>query len=74
MLMHFANNTFSLLLSNIDALEDADSFLDVFPGGRYWVIFFACLLLLVLIIRSFNRIPKENPEGNLDPVKPLFEE
>ena len=74
MLMHFANNTFSLLLSNVDALEDADSFLDVFPGGRYWVIFFACLLLLVLIIRSFNRIPKENPEGNLDPVKPLFEE
>ena len=74
MLMHFANNTFSLLLSNIVALEDADSFLDVFPGGRYWVIFFACLLLLVLIIRSFNRIPKENPEGNLDPVKPLFEE
>ena len=74
MLMHFANNTFSLVMSNIDSLEEADSFLDVFPGGRYWVIFFACLLLLVLIVRSFNRIPKEFPEGNIDPVKPLFEE
>lgn len=73
-LMHFANNTFSLVLSNLDAFEDVDSFVDVFPGGRYWVIFFACLLLLVLIIRSFNRIPKEYPDGNLDPIKPLFEE
>ena len=74
MLMHFANNTFSLVMSNVDSLKDVDSFMDVFPGGRYWVIFFACLLLLVLIVRSFNRIPKEFPEGNLDPVKPLFEE
>lgn len=73
-LMHFANNTFSLVLSNLDAFEDVDSFVDVFPGGRYWVIFFAGLLLLVLIIRSFNRIPKEYPDGNLDPIKPLFEE
>ena len=74
MLMHFANNTFSLVISNIDAFEDMDSFLDLFPSARYWVIFFACILLLVLVIRSLGRIPQERPEGNLDPVKPLFEE
>ena len=74
MLMHFANNTFSLVISNIDAFEDMDSFLDLFPGARYWVIFFACMLLLVLVIRSLGRIPQERPEGTLDPVKPLFEE
>jgi hypothetical protein len=30
--------------------------------------------MLVLIVRAFRRIPLERPEGNLDPVKPLFEE
>lgn len=74
MLMHFTNNTFSLVMSNIDAFQDADSFLDVLPGMRYWIIFAACLLLLVLIVNAFRRIPEERPEGNIDPVKPLFEE
>lgn len=74
MLMHFANNTFALVTSNIDALENAESFMDVLPGARYWIFFFACLLLLVLIVRRFGSIPEEYPEGNIDPVKPLFEE
>ena len=74
MLMHFTNNSFSLLMSNIDSLQDAESWLDVLPGARYWLIFAGCLLLLVLIVRSFARIPKERGNGNLDPVPALFEE
>ena len=74
MLMHFTNNSFSLLMSNIDSLQDAESWLDVLPGARYWLIFAGCLLLLVLIVRSFARIPKERGYGNLDPVPALFEE
>ena len=74
MLMHFTNNTFSLVMSNVDSLKDAESFLDVFPGMRYWILFAAAVLLLILIIRAFSRIPPESPEGNMDPVKPLFEE
>ena len=74
MLMHFTNNTFSLLMSNIDSLKDAESWLDVLPGMRYWIIFAAAILLLVLIVNAFRRIPQEQPQGNLDPVKPLFEE
>ena len=74
MLMHFTNNSFSLLMSNIDALQDAESWLDVLPGARYWLIFAGCILLLVLIVRSFARIPKERGNGNLDPVPALFEE
>ena len=74
MLMHFANNTFSLVMSNVDAFKDMDSMMDVLPGIRYWIIFFACILLLVLVLRVFHRIPLERPEGNMDPVKPLFEE
>ena len=28
----------------------------------------------LLIVRAFRRIPMEQSEGNMDPVKPLFEE
>ena len=74
MLMHFANNTFALVTSQIDAFEDAESWLDVLPGMRYWILFFAAILLAVLILRALSRIPQERPQGNMDPVKPLFEE
>ena len=74
MLMHFANNTFALVSSHINAFEDAESWLDVLPGMRYWILFFAAILLVVLIVRAFSRIPLERPRGNMDPVKPLFEE
>ena len=41
---------------------------------RYWIIFAAAILLLVLIIQAFRKIPLDRTEGNLDPVKPLFED
>ena len=74
MLMHFTNNTFSLVMSNVDSLSEAESWLDVLPGMRYWIVFAAATLMLVLIIQAFRSIPLERPEGNMDPVKPLFEE
>ena len=74
MLMHFTNNTFSLVMSNVDSLKDVESWMDVLPGMRYWIIFAAAVLLIVLIVNAFRRIPLERPEGNLDTVKPLFEE
>ena len=74
MLMHFTNNTFSLLMSNVDSLKDVDSWLDVLPSMRYWIIFGLAILLLVMIVNAFRRIPLEQPQGNMDPVKPLFEE
>lgn len=74
MLMHFTNNTFSLVMSNVDSLSEAESWLDVLPGMRYWIVFAAAILMLVLIIQAFRSIPLERPEGNMDPVKPLFEE
>ncbi len=74
MLMHFANNTCALVLSNLTGLENAEGWQDVLPGLRYWLVFGACILVLVLIIPAFARIPVERTEGNMDPVKPLFEE
>ena len=74
MLMHCVNNTFSLLMSNLNGFENVETWRDVFPDQRYWFIFAACILLLVLIVRAFLRIPQERAEGNMDRVNPLFEE
>lgn len=74
MLMHFTNNTFSLILSNIDSLKELDSWRDMLPGPLYWIIFAACILLLVLIVRVFARIPLQSGEGNCDRRPSLFEE
>lgn len=74
MLMHFANNTFSLIMSNIDVVKDAENWMEVFPGAAYWIILAACTILLVLILRKFTAIPQQDARGNLDEVKALFEE
>lgn len=73
MLMHFANNTFALIMSNVDALKDVDTWKEVLPTQLYWIIFAGCILLLILIIRVFSKIPAKYPEGNCDKVAPLFE-
>ncbi len=72
MLMHFTNNTFALAMSNVDSLKDADSWMEVFPGSVYYLVFAACLLLLSLIILRYRTIPV-NGNCNCDKVPSLFE-
>ena len=42
-------------MSNIDAFKDVESWMEVLPGMRYWIIFAAAILLLVLIITPSAR-------------------
>ena len=56
MLLHFTNNTFALVLSNVDALKDMESWRDVMPEPLYWVSVVACVLLTLLIARRFRAI------------------
>lgn len=72
MLMHCANNTLSLVVSNIESLKEYERWDQMFDTLPYIVICVACLLLLVLIIRSFARIENVQPEGNSDKVNSLF--
>ena len=69
MLMHCVNNTFSLVCSRIPAFEDADNWIDVTGPKWYWLIFAACALLLVLIIREFRRVDTQSPAGNCDEIR-----
>ena len=68
MLMHFTNNTISLLLSRVPQFSEADNWKEVLPAGEYWVIFAACVLFSVLAVRTFSRIELKSPQGNCDPV------
>ena len=68
MLMHCVNNTFAVLLGQVDSLKEMDNWMDILAPKQYWVIFAACALLLILILRAFSRIEIHSPAGNCDPV------
>lgn len=70
MLMHFTNNTFALICSQIDSLKDMDSWLDVMPGADYWVVFLASGLVLALVIYTLYKIELVKPQGNSDVIEP----
>ena len=68
MLMHCVNNTVAVICGQIDSLKDMDNWMDVLPARQYWVLFAACALLVILIVRAFGRIDVQSPAGNCDPV------
>ena len=67
MLMHFTNNSFSLLLSNIDAFKDVEKWSDVMPESTYWLCIAASLLLLALIVKQFSKISAPSYEEGGSP-------
>ncbi len=68
MLMHFANNTFALIMSNIDAFKDAESMLDVLSPAAYGCIFAISLAGLIIFIRDLSKIELKRPQGNSDEI------
>ena len=73
MLMHFTNNTFALAMGHIDSLKDAETWIDVLGPG-YWYCFAASVLLIVLVILAFRRIPLPRPSGGFEVLPSAFDE
>lgn len=73
MLMHFTNNTFALVIGHIDSLQDAENWMDVLGPG-YWYCFAASVLLIVLVVLAFRRIPMERPSGGFEVLPSAFDE
>lgn len=71
MLMHFTNNTFALIISNIDSIKDAENFMEVMPGWAYNSIAAVCLVFLVFAVREFSKIELTSPQGNCYEVKTI---
>lgn len=74
MLMHCVNNTFSVLMSRVDAFQDAENWPDVIGWKMYWIVFSACVLLLILSVRAIRRIPLQGAAGNCDRVGEDFDQ
>jgi len=74
MLMHFTNNTFSLIMTNIEGFEAYDSWKDLLPANLYWTIFAACLILTALVFLAFKSIPLKYKDSSFEPLPSLFEE
>ena len=66
MLMHCVNNTFALIMSRIPAFEDMENWKEVLGTKMYWVTAAACVLLIILSIRAFKRVPLTSGRGNCD--------
>lgn len=55
-LMHFTNNFTSLLVSRIDEVGEADSWINVMPEGCYWVLWVYFALCLVVGVCVLSRL------------------
>ena len=64
MLMHFANNTFALVMSNIDSLKDIENLTDVVPDKLYWAILAFCVAFIVYFIQKFLAIKPLDRQGS----------
>lgn len=78
MLMHCVNNTFSVLMSRIPALEEADTFMDVMSPWAYAGVFIALLAFLAAALVTLKAVPvaaadreSGRPDmGNCDEIPP----
>lgn len=68
MLMHAANNAFSLMLIKTPSYAAASDWTDILPLWGYVALVVAGALLAALLVWMLVRIPREHPRGNLDPV------
>ena len=64
MLMHFTNNFFALVLSNIEGLAEMEGFKDVLPGGLYWAVLVFCAAFIVYFVYKFLAIKPLDKQGS----------
>lgn len=68
MLMHFTNNTFALILSNIPSLKDAESLSDTMSPWTFAALILFSAAFLYYMVSKFRQIPIQNGRGNCDEV------
>ena len=66
MLMHFTNNAFALLCSNLDVFDGIDSWVELLGTGKYIVLCATCLLMVIVAVREFHRVALLRPQGNCE--------
>ena len=71
MLMHLTNNTFSLILSQIPAIKDMKTMMDILGNDIYAYAAYLVISIIVLIfaIQPLRKIPLLSSSGNIDKVE-----
>lgn len=69
MLMHFANNTMSALLSHTPQFAEAENFMDIMSPWAYGAVFALSIIILACSAVVFRNIPlKGTAAGNCDEI------
>lgn len=69
MLMHFTNNTVSLICGQMTMFEDAETWFDVLPVPVYCVLFAIFGAFLWWFILQLKQVPMIDKQGNCDRVE-----
>ena len=64
MLMHFANNTFALIMSNVDSFKEAETLNEVLPAPLFWAILVFCIAFIAYFIQKFRAIKPLDAQGS----------
>ena len=64
MLMHCANNTLALIMSNVDSLQDAENISEMMPAPVYWAVIVFCLAFIVYFVHKFLAIKPLDKQGS----------
>lgn len=68
MLMHFTNNTFALVMSNIDKFKDIENWTEVMRPSLYVAVLLLCAAFIWYFIKKFETVRLQSPQGNCDEV------
>lgn len=68
MLMHFTNNTFAVVVSNIDKFKDVESWRDVLPPALFWALFAFCIAMVLYVVSKFRSVASLSAQGSCDKV------
>ncbi|MBO4633997.1 MAG: CPBP family intramembrane metalloprotease [Bacteroidales bacterium] len=69
MLVHFVNNGFAVVMAHIDSMSETEYFFEVLGMPKYAFVYAGGLIVLILCLTAFKRIPLEQPRGNIDSVE-----
>ena len=73
MLMHCANNTFAVVLSNIDKFKDIESWSEVMPALLYASLLVFSAAVVLYVVYKFKEIKPLTPQGSFETVNPYDE-
>ena len=73
MLMHCANNTFAVVMANMDKFKDIEKWSDVMPALFYASLLIFCAAVVLYVVYKFKEIKLLAPQGSFEPVSPYDE-